>query len=645
MRFAGAVVALIALAVIVGSAVAVVQKDYPPQLSVKVAGVPGYIYYNRAYDLSIEYANRGGSVDGPIEVVADLPETFALAVNIDDPRRHGERLVWTLDGLDAGETGSLPITVQGTLPDDLTAAVYDLPGYVGHTAFVEGFEMPVTLTAGTASAETLAVADTGVNATASITVTKTCTNGMSFIPYSVSLYLNGSLSDGPDNIYCDGGTDTVDFTGLIAGSYQVVESTTVETNSNIVYGPTGCDEDGFITLAPGGQVTCPITNNLLYSTGGLQRIEVVKQVDGGSAQDFVFTSDITGDDGTLGCTEFGILDDDSDPLRADSAICGAIAAGSGPYRVVEDLPFGWVLESVECTAAGGSFDEGDWEPYSDNDVLTGVDISPPADVQTALDITCVFTNSPSLLGSLTIIKDVLGGENDQDFPFAVTEIDGCPDPDTLDDDGIEDNDYPSMVTCEGINWRTLNGNVQITETIPEGWVISQISCPDLQTQELSDDDGLYGIEIAVGNLVVNADLTCYFYNDPPDLVVVKECEPTDPNPVFLVEVIDQDPQVSPYGGNVQCGESLFLQLPKATYDVEESEIPDGWADPPQYAGTCTDINVPDRPADTGPIIPAGNVDIESTFTIPVCTITNSRVTGTLTIVKSLDGGGEDDQNL
>jgi hypothetical protein len=165
---------MVAIAVIIGSAASVIDKDYAPRLAVEVTGVPGYIYYDRAYDLSIEYANLGGPIDGPVELTVDLPETFALAEHVADPARRGERLTWTLDGLGAGERGSLPIAVQGVLPDDLTNAVYDLPGYAGHTAFVEGFDLGVTLTAGDASASTLAVADTGDVLTRTLTIIKDC---------------------------------------------------------------------------------------------------------------------------------------------------------------------------------------------------------------------------------------------------------------------------------------------------------------------------------------------------------------------------------------------------------------------------------------------------------------------------------------
>ena len=161
MRLITTLVLVLAVMAIVGSAAVVLTKDASPRLAVSVDGVPGYLYYGRAYEITIHYENLGGALEGPVELTAQLPETFALAERIDDAARHGELLRWTLDGLESRESGSVRFTVQGTLPDDLTAAVYDLPGYEGHTAFVEGFDLDVRLTAGSSTASALAIADTG----------------------------------------------------------------------------------------------------------------------------------------------------------------------------------------------------------------------------------------------------------------------------------------------------------------------------------------------------------------------------------------------------------------------------------------------------------------------------------------------------
>ena len=161
MRLAAALIFAVAVTAIVGSSLAVITKDRPASLAVSVEGLPGYVYYDRAYDITIAYENHGGAVNGPVELSAWLPPIFALSERIEDPTRRGERLTWVLDGLGAGERGFVEITVQGTLPADLSEVVYDLPGYAGHTALVGGFELAVTLTAGSNVASALAVSDTG----------------------------------------------------------------------------------------------------------------------------------------------------------------------------------------------------------------------------------------------------------------------------------------------------------------------------------------------------------------------------------------------------------------------------------------------------------------------------------------------------
>ena len=46
-------VAVRAIALISASTGSVIFKDYEPRLDVQVKGVPGYIYYNRDYDLTL----------------------------------------------------------------------------------------------------------------------------------------------------------------------------------------------------------------------------------------------------------------------------------------------------------------------------------------------------------------------------------------------------------------------------------------------------------------------------------------------------------------------------------------------------------------------------------------------------------------
>ena len=154
-------VTLAALGTIVASTGAVLTKDYPAHLSVEVHGVPGYVYYDRDYEITVEYANLGrdGVHGSSIEVL--VPAGFSLngisKALTDEP----QRFVWDIGTLEPGQRGDIKVTLRGTLPHDLTGAVYDLPGYVGHTAFVEGFDLNVVFSANGVQTGWAASADTG----------------------------------------------------------------------------------------------------------------------------------------------------------------------------------------------------------------------------------------------------------------------------------------------------------------------------------------------------------------------------------------------------------------------------------------------------------------------------------------------------
>jgi hypothetical protein len=156
-------IALLATAVIVASSAAVLTKDYPPQLAVEVHGVPGYVYYFRDYEVTIEYANTGREVAPSASLSAFIPAGFTLdgvsKATTDAP----QQFVWSVGDLAPGQRGEINVTLRGTLPTDLTGAVYDLPGYVGHTAFVDGFKMDVAIAAGGKAVTTFAWADTGAS--------------------------------------------------------------------------------------------------------------------------------------------------------------------------------------------------------------------------------------------------------------------------------------------------------------------------------------------------------------------------------------------------------------------------------------------------------------------------------------------------
>lgn len=158
LRFSGAllggVIALAAVAAIVASSAVVLFKDKQARLTLDIEGVPGYVYYGQDYEVTFVYSNVGGMTAEAAELSAVLPGDFSFDGRI------GE-IVWQLGSIAPGESGAVTATLRGSVPADLSEAVYDLPGYEGHTALVDGLSIEAVLTSGEAEVATHALADTG----------------------------------------------------------------------------------------------------------------------------------------------------------------------------------------------------------------------------------------------------------------------------------------------------------------------------------------------------------------------------------------------------------------------------------------------------------------------------------------------------
>ena len=105
---------------------------------------------------------------------AVIPRDFALGGN--GATLEDRTIVWHLGDVAADERGAVTATLRGTLPDDLTGAVYDLPGYEGHTAFVDGLSIDVTLASSAGTVTTEALANTGVPPVSSCNGVNACLN-------------------------------------------------------------------------------------------------------------------------------------------------------------------------------------------------------------------------------------------------------------------------------------------------------------------------------------------------------------------------------------------------------------------------------------------------------------------------------------
>jgi hypothetical protein len=174
-------------------------------------------------------------------------------------------------------------------------------------------------------------------------------------------------------------------------------------------------------------------------------------------QDFAFTTS------GAGLSDF-TLDDDggADATYTNSKAFSNLVPG-GTRTVTEPSVSGWTITNIACTGAtnstvtigaSGGFDAGD------NSVS----------VQLAAGetVTCTFTNTKN--GSITIIKDATPNDP-QDFRYDATGTGMTPSPFYLDDDAD-----PTLSTTQTFSGLLPNGARTVTETVPAGWKVTNITC-------------------------------------------------------------------------------------------------------------------------------------------------------------------------
>ena len=252
----------------------------------------------------------------------------------------------------------------------------------------------------------------------------------------------------------------------------------------------------------------------------------------------------------------------------------------GDYRVAEQIPEGWVLGGVECTGATQS------EVESDAD---GVSI----DLWSGEELTCTFTNEPEPAASLTIGKDAT--------PLAEPDA-------TVFQFGGDLGDF-ELVSGGSQSFAVVPGEtVSVTEVIPQGWELSEVSCSGVSDlEELAD-----GVTVT---LLENGDAgECIFHNEESgtagptgSLTIVKETEPAGAAG-FLFDA-------GALGAfSLDDGESqVFTGLAAGEYTVSETAA-EGW----QTAGVeCTAADFASDGASVTVNLAEGEV--------VVCTFTNGRL--------------------
>jgi len=257
-----------------------------------------------------------------------------------------------------------------------------------------------------------------------------------------------------------------------------------------------------ISLASGETVTCTFNNR---KEG---RIIVEKQtLPDGDPATFDFTGDLAG---TIG--DGGTLEMDVDP---------------GQYSTTEAVPAGWNLTSIVC-------DDDD----SSGDLGTA---TATFEVAAGETVKCIFTNTKN--GKIIVEKQTLPDGDPATFDFTGEIV-------TTLGDGQTD-----MKEVEP-------GSYSITETVPDGWNLTDISCDD------DDSSGDLGTDTASYEVAPGETVTCVFTNTKDGKIIVEKQTLPDGDPALFTFSGD-------LAGSIGDGGTLMQSVSPGSYASTET-VPAGW---------------------------------------------------------------------
>lgn len=317
-------------------------------------------------------------------------------------------------------------------------------------------------------------------------------------------------------------------------------------------------------------------------------ITIVKDAVPNSAQDFSYTSDISG-------SESFTLDDDSGAIGEDGTYQNSIMIPNvleGTYNVTETVPTGWILYSLKCVSTDGSTDVSTFS-YSGSTAT----INLTADD----DVTCTYVNQA--LGEIIIDKVTDPAGDSQAFDFTLTGgASSLNDSFQLTDAATP---YSSGPILAG------NGYSAAEINLPAGWEAPTSSC--------SDGSPVNNIDVAPGETV-----TCTFYNTKQGTVIInKVTQGADGTFAYTGtgEDIDASFNIATTGNS---GSKTFNNVTPGAKTVTEDGPPAGWS---FVSLACSD---PDNGTSTSG--QTANIDLDAGETV-TCTYTNE-ATGAIKVVKT-----------
>lgn len=332
-----------------------------------------------------------------------------------------------------------------------------------------------------------------------------------------------------------------------------------------------------IDVSSGETVTCTFSN---AKRGAIQ---IIKDAVPNDAQDFAFTSTISG-------TPTFSLDDDSDATLSNTQTFSDLPQGS--YIITETLSVpNWSLTAINCVDPSGG---------TTSNIGTGAANIGLAPGET---VTCTYVNQAAP-ATLTIQKVTTPASDPQVFTFTTT-MPATP-TFTLDTD-------TGSATPVSRTFSITPGTYSINETPLTGWDFNGATC--------SDDSPLSSVALSP-----NENVTCTFTNTKRGTIIINKItnpasHPQDfafTSPTLGNFALDTDTS------NSTLPISRSFLMPPGTYAITETAI-SGWL--------LSDLTCSDPTNDTTVLSPTVTIDLSSGETV-TCNFTNTALPGSITITKN-----------
>ena len=266
-----------------------------------------------------------------------------------------------------------------------------------------------------------------------------------------------------------------------------------------------------------------------------------------------------------------------------------VAIPVGSFNVTETALSGWSLDSASCTGTNATKNGSQLSFTSTKDA----------------DIVCTFTNSRDT-ANVTVTKKTIGGDGEFSFETTVPTLGNF-----------------NLTTVGGTKSTPVavvpTGTYDIKEVVPANWNLTDITCVG------NNSGSLLGTKATIV-VTKGANITCTFTNtrQTASLTVIKKSVGGDDTFGFTSTSNLGDFSLTTVGGTKSTSAT---QIPVgSSFEISEN-VKSGW--------TLTDITCT---GNTSGIISGRKVTITPAVSQNiVCTFTNTRDTGSLTVVKNASG--------